>query len=389
MVNYSQTNQFLTYEQVNLINDFRALWSDVIIWLRSYAVSVLTEFSDVNAIRNRIARITDELNQKLQPFFGVEQAAQFQQLFLLYLLHADSIISAMKDNDRQAADSAVVALYKDADNMADFLARINPDWSRDQWQNLFYQLTETGIAEIIALYSGDYEKEISIRSRLLKLALVLGDYMASGVINKLSDGIHSSVKGSGMSGISQNQDTYLTYGQMNLISDFRSLWSELVLWIRSYMGSILTGFSDSDAIRGQLNRISVEMKQKLEPFLGTEPSDRFQYLLNLYLYHIQDLVGAQKENDQQAMESAVAQIYNDTDGMSDFLSQTNPYWSKDQWQNLLDQQNELIVSQLTALVSGEYEREIEIRDRGMKLALVLGDYMAHGVLHFLRPVLLR
>lgn len=389
MVTYNQMNQYLTYEQVNLINDFRTLWSDVVIWLRSYMVSVLTGFSDVNAIRDRIARISEEMKQKLEPFFGAEQAAQFQQLFLLYLIHADEIIRALKDNDRQSADSAVIALYKDADSMADFLARINPRWSRDQWRNLFYQLTEMGIAEIIALYSGDYEKEISIRSRLLRLALVLGDYMASGVIDKFSVGSNSSVQGPTMVGISQNQNAYITYGQMNLIGDFRALWVELVLWIRSYMVNVLTGFSNIDAIRGQINRIPEEMRQKLEPFLGTEPAERFKYLLNLYLYHIRDLADAQKANDQQAMENAVVQIYEDADSMSDFLSQSETYWSKDQWQNLLYQLNEFFLAQLAALVSGEYEREIEIRDRGLKLALVLGDYMAHGVIHFLRPVLPR
>lgn len=254
MINYNQINQYLTYEQMNLINDFRALWTDVVVWLRSYMVSVFTGFSDVSAIRSRIARIAEELNQKLQPFIGTDQAEQFKQLFLMYLLHADTIINSLKDNDRQGADNAVAALYKDADSMADFLARLNPDWSRDQWQNLFYQLTEMGIAEIIALYSGDFEKEVNIRSQLLKLALVLGDYMASGVLHKLSVSFIPPVKGLEVVRISQNQNAYLTYGQMNLINDFRALWTELNLWIRSYMVSSITGFSDIDAARSTAYR---------------------------------------------------------------------------------------------------------------------------------------
>lgn len=87
------------------------------------------------------------------------------------------------------------------------------------------------------------------------------------------------------------------------------------------------------------------------------------------------------------MENAVARIYSDADNIADFLSLINEYWAKDQWQNILYQNNELISSQLTALKSGEYEKEIAIRDRDMKLALVLGDYMAHGVIHYLTPTL--
>lgn len=386
MVNYNQANQFLTYDQMNLINDFRALWTDLVVWLRSYMVSVFTGFGDANAIKNRIARIAAEFSQKLQPFFGDEQAKQFQQLFLMYLMHAEAMIVALKENDRQAADSAAVALYKDADNMADFLARINSYWSRDQWQNLFYQLTEMGISEIIALYSGEFEKEISIRSRLLKLALVLGDYTASGVIHMLPN-ISPPTAGPETIRIIQNQERYLTYGQMNLINDFRALWTELSLWIRSYMVSSLTGFSNIEAIRRQINRIPEELGKKLQPFLGVEWSERFQYLLSLYLYHLQEYIDAQKSNDQQAVDRAVALLYGDADSMAEFLSLINAYWSKDQWQNLFYQQIESTIAQLAALLSGEYEREIEIRDQKMKLALVLGDYMAHGVAHYLTPTL--
>lgn len=129
------------------------------------------------------------MRQKLQPFLGVELAEQFQSLLSMYLNHAQILVDAQKNMDQEAMNNTVSALYRDADSMADFLASINPYWSKIQWQNLFYQLTEMGISEIVALFSENYVAELDLRDRMLKLGLVLGDYMASGVMHYLSPGI--------------------------------------------------------------------------------------------------------------------------------------------------------------------------------------------------------
>lgn len=375
----NRTGNYITYEQMNLINDFRALWTDVILWLRSYMVSVITGFSDIDAIRNRIRRISDEMQQMLEPFLGTNRSEQFQQLFSQYLLHAEEIINALKNNDQQAADIAAVALYKDADAMADFLAGVNPYWSKSQWQNLFYQLTEMGISEIIALYSNQFDLEINIRKRMLKLALVLGDYMAGGVMHNLSPIRPQNINKN------QNQNTYITYGQMNLINDFRAIWTELIIWLRSYMVSIKTGFSNLESISNQLNLKPDELRSKLQSFLSIEESEQIQHLLSLYLYRTQELITAKQRNDQQAVATNMSFLYRDVDQLADFLASINPYWSKDQWQNLFYQLTDLWLAQLEALYSGNYELEIILRDRLLKLAQVLGDYMASGIMHYLDP----
>ena len=184
-INQNQST-YITYGQMNLINDFRALWTELVIWMRSYMVSTITGFSDITAIRNRINRIPWEMGLKLQPFLGFDLAEQFQSLLSMYLNHAQILVDAQSNKDQVAMDNTVSALYRDADNMADFLASINPYWSKSQWQNLFSQLTDMGIAEIVAIFSGNYITEIDLRDRMLSLGLVLGDYMASGVMHYLS-----------------------------------------------------------------------------------------------------------------------------------------------------------------------------------------------------------
>lgn len=182
---YPHQERCITYGQMNLINDFRALWTELIIWMRSYMVSTATGFSDLEAIKNKLFTFPGEFAQKFQPFFGVELSERFQHLLLMYIVQAMAIVDAQKINDQQALDMVVRNLYRYSDELADFLARINPYWSRSLWQELLYNLNSRGISEIIALFTQDYVKEIDIRSRLLKHALTLGDYMAAGVMHYL------------------------------------------------------------------------------------------------------------------------------------------------------------------------------------------------------------
>ncbi len=175
-------DRYITYGQMNLINDFRTLWRDLIIWLRSYMVSTATGFSDIDAINRRLYRIPQTLNDKLQPFFGAERSEQIAQLLLMYIVHSQTLINAQVYGDRQGADAAVRDLYESSENLAEALAMINPFWSKIQWQYLLDHLASMGIQEITALVSQEYERELDIRDRMLTHALVLGDYMANGVM---------------------------------------------------------------------------------------------------------------------------------------------------------------------------------------------------------------
>ena len=180
-------NGYLTYGQMNLINEFRKLWADLTLFMRSYVLGSVTGIEGLTAaVSKRLYHIPEDFKIKLQPFFGVDQAEQFQQLLSMFVTYAQALITATLIDDQQAVDGLIVSLYKNVEEMADFLARINPYWSRGQWENLFYKLIEMGVAELTALKSGDYERDLQLLENISNHALTLGDYMASGVMYYLT-----------------------------------------------------------------------------------------------------------------------------------------------------------------------------------------------------------
>ncbi|MBR0597193.1 hypothetical protein [Sinanaerobacter chloroacetimidivorans] len=181
----------------------------------------------------------------------------------------------------------------------------------------------------------------------------------------------------------QDESNYITYGQMNLINDFRTLWAELTIWERSYIASIAAQFGNDMAVSDRLHRIPSDFKSKLETFYGEVAPERFEFLLTKHITLIQEMVKAQQRGDIEAMNTAITELYKNSDEISTYLAMMNPYWNAAQWRILLDQYLRLTIDQIVALFSGDFSRDIEIYDRLAHHALILGDYMAAGVMQYL------
>ena len=182
-----------------------------------------------------------------------------------------------------------------------------------------------------------------------------------------------------------SNEKYITIGQMNLINDFRTLWRDMVIWLRSYMVSTTTGFSNLPAIINRLYRIPRTFYDKFAPYFGEVKSEELAHLILMYIVNIQTLVNAEISNDQTAADFAVRNLHRYTEEMAGCLEGFNPYWSKDQWVNLLGNLTSMIIQEIIALLEEEYELELDIRERMLSHALVLGDYMAGGVMNYLVP----
>ena len=186
--NFNQTpsgEKYITLGQMNLITDFRTLWRDLVIWLRSYMVSAITGFSNLPAITNRLYRIPQTLYEKLVPFFGEEKSEEVAHFMLMYIVNVQMLVNAQISRDQAAADLAVRNLYRYTEELAYYFESINPYWSKEQWRGLLDNLTGMGIQEVIALMEEEYELELNIRERMLIHALVLGEYTARGVMQYL------------------------------------------------------------------------------------------------------------------------------------------------------------------------------------------------------------
>lgn len=167
--------------QVNIYRLFRELWMNQIIWLRSMITSVYGGLGDVSQVTGRLFRTPDEFEELFRRFYGIENAEKIaslirQQLLITATLMNDQLVA---NDEAYLADTA--RWFENADNIAMFLAQLNPFWNGEIWRQLFadyFHLLEISLA---SRFKGQYELEIANFDKLHEHVMKMADYMAEGI----------------------------------------------------------------------------------------------------------------------------------------------------------------------------------------------------------------
>ena len=177
-------NTSITPRQLRLMNTFRRLWTEHVMWTRFFIISTAFNLPDLKVVTNRLLRNPEDLADVLRPFYGTERAMIFENLLTEHLEIGAQLVNAAKAGDSKTADEVRIQWYDNADDIAEFLSDINPYWSRLAWQIMLYdhlKMTENEAGQIL---SGEYEAGIVEFDDIQKQALEMGDYMANGMIKQ-------------------------------------------------------------------------------------------------------------------------------------------------------------------------------------------------------------
>lgn len=139
----------------------------------------------VKDIADRLYIIPVDFHDRLTLIFGKQPAEEFLKLLSMHIILTEKIINAMKNGDQQEVNTNTVALYRNADDLASLLRRINPFWSNIQWRNLLYNFINMTLQQAVSFMSNEFKTAIDIYDRLASHSQLLGDYMANGIIQYL------------------------------------------------------------------------------------------------------------------------------------------------------------------------------------------------------------
>ena len=186
MTNKSQEiSDYLTYAQMNLINAFRHNVFQLVMWSRSLINVIASDLTSIEAVTSKIHTMPTLFYTSIRPYMGEITAQEYQDLLFRHILIFTNIIYGLKRGERQGVDNNIAAWYQNADDMADFLARNNLYWDREQWRLLLYSYLDLTIRETVALLSQDYENGILYYDRLQDLSLIIADYMSRGLMQNV------------------------------------------------------------------------------------------------------------------------------------------------------------------------------------------------------------
>lgn len=172
----------------------------------------------------------------------------------------------------------------------------------------------------------------------------------------------------------------VTYEQLNTLITFLKLWTQLSMWLRSVLVSTVGNLDNKEAVVYELFNVPNNFYNVFKVFYGPLISQQFQNLLTSFITRAWNLIEALKDGNNELVNKSTSQLYQTADELASFLSQINVYWDERQWKNLLYQFIKLFIDEIIAMLSGNYEQEIQIYNRLDDVTDIMGSYMARGII---------
>jgi hypothetical protein len=167
--------------EINLNNTFRRLWEQHVLWTRSFIISTAANLGDLQPVTKRLLQNPGDFADELRRFYGDEKAKAFAKLLTEHLLIAAKLVNDAKAGNRAAAEADRKSWYQNADNLADFLAEINPYWDRQVWRSMLYDHLKMTESEASLRLNGQFAGDVVLYDSIENQALKMADYMAEGI----------------------------------------------------------------------------------------------------------------------------------------------------------------------------------------------------------------
>ncbi|HOA42115.1 MAG TPA: hypothetical protein PLD22_00125 [Bacillota bacterium] len=152
-------------------------------WIRDFVNSIIANYPSQTAITTRLyAGVPLDFYNALIVFYGPEVAEEFLGILSRDILRIWRLVDAIKSNRQDLVSEITVALYEGADDRAAFLSRINAYWDQATWRDFFIQYISMLNELILSIMEENYENEIRVFDRMGNLSVLMGNYMARGII---------------------------------------------------------------------------------------------------------------------------------------------------------------------------------------------------------------
>lgn len=162
----------------------RKLWSQHVYWTRMFIISTAAGLPDTELVTARLLQNPADFAEALTPFYGARNADRFQALLRQHLLIAGDLVNAAKAGNTAAVGEKRREWYRNAEEIAGFLARINPYWEEEAWRQLLFDHLEMTEREAVLRLGGRYAEDIRIFESIEQEALDMADEMAEGIFRQ-------------------------------------------------------------------------------------------------------------------------------------------------------------------------------------------------------------
>jgi hypothetical protein len=161
----------------------RTLWSQHMEWTWSTVVAFASDSPSLHADLDRLLRNQQDIGDAIAPYYGKDAAQQLADLLTTHINQAVPVLVAAKAGDQKALKRALKDWYANAKDIADFLAKANPDnWPKQALRDMLKGHIDQTTAYASDIIGGHYVDAIVEYDEAEAHMMHLSDTLARGII---------------------------------------------------------------------------------------------------------------------------------------------------------------------------------------------------------------
>jgi hypothetical protein len=157
------------------------------------------------------------------------------------------------------------------------------------------------------------------------------------------------------------------------------LWVEHIVWTRQYVVAAAADQPGASFAAERLMKNQEDIGDAIKPFYGNQAGNQLTSQLKDHITIAVDLLKAAKAGNSTALEQTEEKWYANADEIATFLSAANPYWTKDDMLNMLNEHLSLTKTEAVARLTGDYATDVTTFDALYRHAVSMADEFTAGI----------
>ena len=176
--------QCVSQAACQLKGDIRKLWTDHVMWTRLYIVSTLEGLDDQEKVLARLLENQEDIGNAFKPYYGEAPGNKLTELLKDHILLAGKVVDAAKSGNNANFERYNKEWYKNADDIADFLSKANPNLPNEELKEFLEMHLELITEDVKARLAKDWDSSIIALDKGMDHILKLADTLSNGVVKQ-------------------------------------------------------------------------------------------------------------------------------------------------------------------------------------------------------------
>lgn len=168
--------------------------------------------------------------------------------------------------------------------------------------------------------------------------------------------------------------------QEELYAGMRTLWAEHMDWT----WNVVVAFTEeSPLLDDSIDRLLANQSHigdAVAGFYGTEAGDALTVLLEEHITDAVPVLTAAKAGDEAALDTAVADWYDNAERIADFLAEANPHWNAEDMREMMAGHITQTIAYASALLGGDYAQAIVDYGEAADHMAMMADDLSAGII---------